>query len=390
MKNKDIEAAAEAFRLTRPQLFAVRDRVTAAVEDRLAGRSSSLALYPSFLHRPQQLLKGEYLALDFGGSNIRAARVALSGGRLRIARLVKRPLTDPNGRYDYRHGVTVEELFSFAAGVVSEAAGQNGGLLGHTFSFPASQTGVNSALLLQWTKEMSVYGAEGKEIQSLLCTALHAIGRTDIKPAVILNDTTATLLTGAYHVRETVVGTICGTGHNSCYEETTLRPAMILNPESGNFDELPFTCFDEALDRKSQFPGRQRLEKMTAGHYLGELVKIAAREAGFAAPDVWSAASFAPLLRDGRDNPLTPLVQAVVARAGQLAAAELAALVRRSAVAAGTVPAVAADGSVFAGLPFFFQQVADWLPILAEQPVRLYLETDGSLCGAAIAAGCAT
>ena len=388
MRDKALREAAAAFSLTKEQLFAVRDGVTAAVEARLAGRPSSLSLYPSFLRRPAGVVPdGSYLALDFGGSNIRAARIELSGGHLRYGQTVKKPLVDPAGRYDYRHGVSTEELFLFVAGVVSEAAGADGGRLGHTFSFPTRQTGPNEATLLEWTKEMSVGGACGRDVQELLRTALGFLGRSDIEPAVILNDTTATLLSGAYHDPGTVVGTICGTGHNSCYEEAAWRPAMIVNPESGNFDGLPFTSFDDALDGRSQYPGRQRLEKMTAGHYLGELVKIAAEYCGLPLPSAWSAAAFTPLLAQGASEAPAILVRAVVLRAARLAAAELAALVCRSGPA-DVPPAVAADGSVFAKLPLFFQETAAWLPILAERPVRLYLEPEGSLGGAAIAAAC--
>lgn len=388
MPDKALIEAAAVFSLTKEQLFAVRDGVTAAVEARLAGQESSLSLYPSFLRRPAgQAPDGAYLSLDFGGSNIRAARIELSGGRLHCGRLIKKPLVDPFGRYDYRHGVTTEELFLFVAGVVSEAAGTDGGLLGHTFSFPTRQTGRNEAELLEWTKEMSVDGACGRDVQELLRTALGFLGRNDIEPAVILNDTTATLLSGAYHDPATVVGTICGTGHNSCYEETELRPAMIVNPESGNFDGLPFTCFDQTLDAQSQYPGRQRLEKMTAGHYLGELVRLAAEYCGRPLPLAWSAAAFTPLLAQGASSEEAVLVRAVVLRAARLAAAELAALVCRER-SSHVTPAVAADGSVFAKLPLFFQETAAWLPVLAEQPVRLYLEPEGSLNGAAIAAAC--
>ena len=64
-----IHEVRRAFCLSRAQLFGVRDGVTAAIEARLAGRESSLALLPSFLRRPAGLPSGTYLALDFGGSN---------------------------------------------------------------------------------------------------------------------------------------------------------------------------------------------------------------------------------------------------------------------------------------------------------------------------------
>lgn len=381
-----IHEVRRAFCLSRAQLFGVRDGVTAAIEARLVGRESSLALLPSFLRRPAGLPSGTYLALDFGGSNIRAARIELAAGRLCVQRQVKRPLVDPAGRYDYRQRVTTTELFAFVAAVVSEAAGEAGGLLGHTFSFPADQTDVNTACLRQWTKEMAVAGAEGKNVQQLLAAALGAIGRHDIEPVALINDTVATLLAGAQREPATVVGTICGTGHNSCYEEAALPRPMIVNAESGNFDGAPANCFDEALDRQSQFPGRQRLEKMTSGQYLGELVRLAAGEAGVALPDDWRAASLAPALGGKTDHDTATLVRAVTERAGQLVAAELAALVRRAVLAPGATPVVAADGAVFARLPLFRQTVQAWLPVLAEQPARLQLTPDGSLLGAAIAA----
>ncbi len=381
-----IQEVQQAFSLSQAQLLAVRDGVTAAIEARLAGQDSSLALLPSFLRRPACLPSGSYLALDFGGSNVRAARIELSAGRMQVKNVAQRPLADPAGGYDYRRGVTTKALFAFVASVVSEAAGTEGGFLGHTFSFPADQTGINAACLRQWTKEMAVAGAEGRDVQQLLTEALCALGRADIEPVALVNDTVATLLAGAQIVPTTVAGTICGTGHNSCYEERALPLPMIVNAESGNFDGAPSNRFDEALDRQSQFPGRQRLEKMTSGQYLGELVRLAAAEADVALPDGWQSASFGPALAPGAAPDVAALVRAVTERAGQLVAAELAALVRRSVLAPGVTPAVAADGSVFARLPLFCQTVQAWLPVLAERPVRLHLTPDGSLLGAAIAA----
>ena len=46
---------------------------------------------------------------------------------------------------------------------------------------------------------------------------------------------------------------------------------MILNMESGSFRKLAPNRFDAALDAASEKKGEQRLEKMVAGRYMGEL-----------------------------------------------------------------------------------------------------------------------
>src|SRR5262249_35096958 len=49
---------------------------------------------------------------------------------------------------------------------------------------------------------------------------------------------------------------------------------MVVNLESGNFDGAGATRFDLELDRRSERPGEQQLEKMVAGRYLGELLRL--------------------------------------------------------------------------------------------------------------------
>ena len=46
---------------------------------------------------------------------------------------------------------------------------------------------------------------------------------------------------------------------------------MVINMESGGFNRLPFSKYDDAIDACSEQPGAQRLEKMVSGRYLGML-----------------------------------------------------------------------------------------------------------------------
>ncbi|MDR1205294.1 MAG: hexokinase family protein, partial [Peptococcaceae bacterium] len=128
------------------------------------------------------------------------------------------------------------------------------------------------ARLITWTKEIAVSGAVGQDINRLLRDALARLDASDIRPVAVLNDTTATLLSGSYLRPGCAVGSIMGTGHNTCY----MQPGTgILNLESGNFDGAFETVYDRRLDQTSERPQAQLLEKKTSGHYLGEIVRSA-------------------------------------------------------------------------------------------------------------------
>ncbi|MEG2158867.1 MAG: hypothetical protein RRY18_03215, partial [Clostridia bacterium] len=47
---------------------------------------------------------------------------------------------------------------------------------------------------------------------------------------------------------------------------------MIINTEAGGFDRLPRGLFDERVDNASKHPNTQRLEKMTSGKYLSDVI----------------------------------------------------------------------------------------------------------------------
>ncbi len=49
---------------------------------------------------------------------------------------------------------------------------------------------------------------------------------------------------------------------------------MIINIEWGNFNKLRQSSYDKKLDKNSDKPGSQILEKMVSGMYLGELARL--------------------------------------------------------------------------------------------------------------------
>jgi hexokinase len=398
--------------------------------DGLAGKPSSLKMLPSFMGIPSGLEQGTVVAVDFGGTNVRLLLIALNGaGQAAIIEKQIFPLKNKDEKYDYTAAsVSGMQLFDFIAEKIAEIAPPSGDvyLMGHTFSFPCRQYDVNKAELISWTKEFKTAGVEGKNVGELMQAALDRKGLAHIRAQAIINDTTGTLLTAAYTDNATTIGAICGTGHNSCYLEPnhplTQQP-MIVNMESGNFDQIPQTSYDAWLDDSSEKPGEQRLEKIASGRYLGEIVRLIVsdllREGSLAGaperlqtPYSLTAEDISAMLADQtQDLEAVAGIAATCWGMGKLEANERAALktiaglvVRRSACLvaatwAGVLykidPAlsrhhtIAVDGSLYEKMPGYAEALAqamkDILGVGSNQ-VTIRLSKDGSGIGAAIAA----
>lgn len=398
-----------------------------AMEDGLSGRPSSLKMLPSYLTKPTGQETGLYLAVDFGGTNVRVLLVELPGhGRDLIRARSSQALRD----YISPH-TSAETLLNAIASAIGKLAPADAVCyLGHTFSFPSRQQSINHAILLHWTKEIKTAGMEGRDVNQLLQEALIRYGFSHVVPRVILNDTVGTLLTGAFRHPATDIGSICGTGHNTAYLEPcsplTGRP-MILNLESGNFSELPVTVYDMVLDEASNKPGGQRLEKLVSGRYLGELLRLiaadlfptamAATKPGqtLATPYALSGEDITRLLSDPTSNlenisrwlkeridqPVSSLKQRaalkqiaglLIARSARLIAATYLGILRHIDPECSSPHAIAIDGSLYEKVPGYAQTIrATLVEALGEQAeqVTVNLVKDGSGIGAAIAAAIA-
>jgi hexokinase len=272
----------EQMTISNEQIALIAENFRNEMLEGLAGNKSSLKMLPSFLVTPTGKETGTFLALDFGGTNIRGLLVdLLKDGKFIVREQRTKQLKDSKGQYDYLYSkVSGEALFDFIADHIASVAEQEKAYdLGHTFSFPCEQTEINKAKLIHWDKEINVTGVEGFDINTLLSEALVRRGLPNIKPRAIINDTVGTLLTAAYSDAHADIGSICGTGHNTAYLETNIlgQTPMIINIESGYFNNIDTTIYDDELDKASEQPGEQRLEKMISGCYLGTLLRIIAR-----------------------------------------------------------------------------------------------------------------
>lgn len=273
---------ASQFTISPDQIRQIANDFERSMLDGLHGSPSTLKMLPSYLSKPSGKEVGTFLALDFGGTNVRVLLTELFGqGQFTVHARGGKPLKDTTETYNHISGKsTAEQLFDFIAQQIATLVKPDIIYpLGHTFSFPTDQTGLNTGTLIHWTKEIETTGVEGANITALLKDALLRQNLSNVVPEAIINDTVGTLLAAAYTNQFTDIGSICGTGHNTAYLEPSppwTKDPMIINMESGNFDQLPFTHYDMLLDTGSEKPGAQRLEKMVSGHYIGELVRIIA------------------------------------------------------------------------------------------------------------------
>ena len=188
------------FSISPQQFRQIAADFAVTVEDGLAGRPSPLQMLPGFVGRPSGEETGRYLALDFGGTNVRVAAVELcGGGRTRIEKLHKVSLRDPAAGYDYTGAnVQLSELFDFIARQLAQVADGSEQMLGHSFSYGGRQTAIGRAGFIGCTKEIKVSGRAGQDSNATLAAALDRQNLAAVRPVAVLDDTVAPLLPAAF------------------------------------------------------------------------------------------------------------------------------------------------------------------------------------------------
>lgn len=386
---------------------------------------------------------GSYLTLDLGGTNLRVCWVELHGREhdIKITQ-DKYKLTE-----EIKTG-QAEQLWSFVAEcletfITKHNLSPNGNELipfGFTFSYPAAQNFIDHGVLQTWTKGFDIDGVEGEDAASQLKLAM-AKKDLPIRLVALINDTTGAMIASSYHDPETRIGAIFGTGCNAAYMERAgsipkLKdldiPAdceLAINCEYGAFDNdhrvLPRTKYDVQIDNESPRPGEQAFEKLSAGYYMGEMLRLAIidlHEQGLIFQEQDLMKTKVPYVLDTgflsqiEDDPSTDnhvtrqcfndslglqlsdnelilvkrLAHAIAARGARLCACGVAAICRKQHITSGHI---AADGSVANKSPKFkarwaaaMAEVLDWPQERTTDPITLTSAEDGSGIGAAIIA----
>ncbi|XP_067295553.1 hexokinase-2 isoform X1 [Pseudorasbora parva] len=281
----------DTLRLNRDQLLGVKKRMEGEMNRGLAKKThlaASVKMLPTFVRStPDGTERGDFLALDLGGTNFRVLLVRVRSGKRRSVEMHNKIYTIPQ---DIMQG-TGEELFDHIVHCIAdflEYMGMKGASLplGFTFSFPCHQTRLDQGILIKWTKGFKASGCEGEDVATLLKDAIHRSEEFDLDVVAVVNDTVGTMMTCGYEDPQCEVGLIVGTGTNACYMEEMSNVELVDGDEglmcvnmewgafgdSGELDDV-CTAFDRSVDDQSTYPGKQRYEKMISGMYLGEIVR---------------------------------------------------------------------------------------------------------------------
>uniref|UniRef100_A0A671QBD9 Hexokinase-2 n=1 Tax=Sinocyclocheilus anshuiensis TaxID=1608454 RepID=A0A671QBD9_9TELE len=239
------------LRLSRDQLLEVKKRMEEEMNRGLAKKTHATAtvkMLPTFVRStPDGTERGDFLALDLGGTNFRVLLVRVRSGKRRSVEMHNKIYTIPQD--------------------ITQGTGEEG-------------------ILIKWTKGFKASGCEGEDVATLLKDAIHRSEDFDLDVVAVVNDTVGTMMTCGYEDPQCEVGLIVGTGTNTCYMEEMSNVELVdgdegrmcVNMEWGAFGdrgELDDVCteFDRAVDDQSTYPGKQRYEKMISGMYLGEIVR---------------------------------------------------------------------------------------------------------------------
>uniref|UniRef100_A0A8C7UU83 Hexokinase-2 n=1 Tax=Oncorhynchus mykiss TaxID=8022 RepID=A0A8C7UU83_ONCMY len=245
--------------------------------------TATVKMLPTFVRSiPDGSEKGDFIALDLGGSAFRILRVKVSHEKKQTVQMESQIYDTPE---DIIHG-SGTRLFDHVAECLGDFMEKQNIKdkklsVGFTFSFPYRSYHTISDL------PVCLFGVEGMDVVTLLNKAIKKRGDYNADIIAVVNDTVGTMMTCGFDDQRCEVGIIIGTGTNACYMEELRHidlvegdeGRMCINTEWGAFGDDGMledirTEFDREIDRGSLNPGKQLFEKMVSGMYMGELVRL--------------------------------------------------------------------------------------------------------------------
>nr|XP_034960859.1 hexokinase-3 [Zootoca vivipara] len=432
------------FHLSMSDMDTLRTMMRQEMEKGLSKETHSTAtvrMLPTYVrHLPDGSERGEFLALDLGGTNFRVLMVQVKSKEDGGVHMVSESYTIPPKVAQSNE----KELFDHIVQCILDFHSKHSIMgrtlpLGFTFSFPCNQTSLDKGILLRWTKGFSATGCVGEDVVQLLREAVARQADIDIDVVAIVNDTVGTMMACAYVDPNCEIGLIVGTGTNACYMEEMRNVGtvegdegrMCINMEWGAFGdngclEHYITQFDERVDAESINAGQQRYEKLISGMYLGEIVRyilleLTSRKVIFRGrqSDVLKTKNFFPtkFLTNVEDTPghhyvcnileeyglsvstedalvVRDVCRAVSSRAAKMCAVGISAVVekiRENRHASKLDITVGVDGTLYKMHPYFAAKLHKTVALIAPNcNVKFLLSEDGSGKGAALIAAVAS
>lgn len=397
----------------------------------LKGEESSLLMIPTYISVTERIPVGEpVIVLDAGGTNFRVALLTFNDFLEPIIEDFQ-IYTMPGSQGEMSKEEFFDTMVDYLQPVIDKSK-----KIGFCFSYAVEIQPNRDGRILNFSKEVRVPEVIGELLVENLRQALAKRNLPNDHSIAVLNDTVAALLGGRAgapsRVYDANIGFILGTGTNTAYTEPAteivkikdsltedqLRQKMIINTESGGYDNPAASPLDDALDATTADPGAYRHEKMISGRYQGTQALYTIR-AALDESDLFSdffKESFrrlrdldsrdlddflyepygASLLSqscandEDREN-LYYLLDNLFERAARLVAINLAAVFRRSK--GGTNPvrpiAVTADGTTFYKSKLFRPKLDYYVRTFINEELGIYVTfrkvENANLIGAGIA-----
>ena len=354
----------------------------------------TLRMLNTYIFLNKCMEKGAYLALDFGGSNIRVSLYEI-GENIKLKDTRSFPLRGEG--FDYTTSeYSLTDIFEMAVDKMEEIIEPNKKyLLGHTFSFATMAKSKNSATVVELSKGFAIRDAVGEDINERLKEVIDKRG-LNIIPSVVLNDTVATLLSGFVENKDTLMACIIGTGHNMCFISSS---GEIINIESGSYNSsaIYLSKYDEKFLERIPNEKEFLMEALVGGKNSALLAQVVMDHlATFGLikmlPNINSKMmSMAldkdlPELDESQNFALRSVSKIIYQRVAYLVACEIIAILKYLEITKG-IYNVVFDGSVYEKTPYVGKCLTDVLDKLLPEEITVThtLNKNGSSMGAIIA-----
>lgn len=262
---KEIDKIATLMDITEYQMYQLSDAIYEDMQSK-----TMLKMIPTYTYCNVDIPKGEYLAIDFGGTNIRCYKYEVKKGEIKVIENIAFSLITEDKNYTTNE-YSLEDIFNLIVDNLEKIIDKNKEyFLGYTFSFATQSLSKKNAVLIDMAKGFELKNAQNVEINELFTKILKQ-RNLKIELISIINDTTATLLTGNYYNKNVDIAMIIGTGHNACFKS---QSGEIINMESGYMSKgIPLSYFDYSLLDKLKSANNTILEVLTGGKYLGAIAQ---------------------------------------------------------------------------------------------------------------------
>uniref|UniRef100_A0A286XG38 Phosphotransferase n=1 Tax=Cavia porcellus TaxID=10141 RepID=A0A286XG38_CAVPO len=178
---QEIDKYLYAMRLSDETLLDIMARFKEEMRNGLSrdyNPTATVKMLPTFVRSiPDGSEKGDFIALDLGGSSFRILRVQVNHEKKQNVNMESEAYAVPE---NILHG-SGSQLFDHVAECLGDFMDKReikdkNLPVGITFSFPCRQSKIDEAILITWTKRFKASGVEGSDVVKLLSKAIKRRG----------------------------------------------------------------------------------------------------------------------------------------------------------------------------------------------------------------------